>query len=134
MEGSRFFACLNDTGSSEKRRVFITFVLDDTISFSNTSCCSKNLHPGGGGKSKRLPELESDVCCKKLVIETVIKGGDFSAKVLEAKGEEMVDDMSIALGEEHLPKGKRIKLSYFNIIFESKGGKFHANQISNSVS
>ncbi|KAH8145158.1 uncharacterized protein LAJ45_10822 [Morchella importuna] len=123
VESSRFFACLNDTSSSDKRRVFITFVLDDTISFSNTSCCSKNLHPGGGGKSKRLPELESDVCCKKLVIETVIKGGDFSAKVLEAKGEGMVDDMSIALGEEHLPKGKKIKLSYFNIIFESKGEK-----------
>jgi hypothetical protein len=133
VESSRFFACLNDTSSSEKRRVFITFALDDTISFSNTSCCSKNLHPGGGGKSRRLPESESDVCCKKLVIETVIKGGDFVAKFLEAKGDGIVDDMSIALGEEYLPKGKKIKLSYFNIIFESKGGKSYANRILDSV-
>lgn len=120
VESSRFFACLND---SEKRRVFITFALDDTISFSNTSCCSNILHSGGGGRSTRIPESESNVCCNKLVIETVIKGNDFTAKMIEAKGEGVVDDMSIAFGGEYLPKGKKIKLSYFNIIFESKSEK-----------
>lgn len=66
-----------------------------------------------------MPADESEICCQKLVIETVVHGGKFYAQVLETNKN---DDLpSMRLDEKRLPEGsKTIKLSWFAITFESK--------------
>ncbi|KAL0634711.1 hypothetical protein Q9L58_006376 [Maublancomyces gigas] len=120
---SRVFAYVM---SEKGARIFITFPLGDHITQSNSSCCNYyHTHAGYDLPKQKVPTQESEICCPRLVIETVADGGKFTAQVLESpKNDDLNNFPGMTLDNKRLPKGsKTIKLSWFAITFGSKAGK-----------
>lgn len=100
--------------------------MGDHITYRNPSCCNDyHTHVGIGSPRQKVPSQESEICCSKLVIETVVGGGKFPARVLESKNDDPNNFPGMLLANSRLPKGsKTIKLSWFAITFWTKTGKY----------
>lgn len=99
--------------------------MGDHITYRNPSCCNDHTHVGIGSPRQKVPSQESEICCLKLVIETVVGGGKFPARVLESSKYDDLNFPGMSLADERLPKGsKTIKLSWFAIKFGTRTGKY----------
>lgn len=101
--------------------------MSDNITHRNSSCCNfYHTHAGYGSPKQKVPTRESEICCLRLVIETVVDGKKFTAQILESKNDDLNNFPGMALDGRRLPKGsKTIKLSWFAITFGSTAGKYH---------
>lgn len=100
--------------------------MGDHITQFNSSCCNYyHTHAGYDLPKQKVPTQENEICCPRLVIETVADGGKFTAQVLESsKNDDLNNFPGMTLDDKRLPKGsKTIKLSWFAITFGSKAGR-----------
>lgn len=106
--------------------------MGDHITYRNPSCCNDyHTHVGIESPKQKVPTQESEICCLKLVIETVVDGGKFLAQILESsKNDDLNNFPGMSLDDNRLPKGsKSIKLSWFAITFGSRAGKYPCHRL-----